>query len=67
VLVYEIMVGWIHQNLDQDGGVGLLSSGNAIKLLSGLVAGQRPCCKQDEDRSMERSCCLAASRGGLVE
>jgi hypothetical protein len=28
VLVYEIMAAWIHQKLDQDGGVGLLNSGN---------------------------------------
>jgi len=27
-LDYEIMAAWLHQKLDQDGGVGLLNSGN---------------------------------------
>jgi len=32
VLVYETMMAWKHQNLEQDADVGLLNSGNGFWL-----------------------------------
>ena len=43
------------------------NSGNAIKLLSGLVPRKGHTIKQGEDRSTQRPCYLAARRGSLVE